>query len=159
MLTIHPYNPSHQPGIDDMMAGIATEFQKGIFSPAAVKISEVYTLPGHYYWTALYGEKVVGTTGLIFISENNAVLKRMMVDKNFRGPEMSTAKKLLNAGIAQARKLGTDRIFLGTMEQFKAAQRLYSREGFTQIPLDTIPVDMSINPLDTLYYRLDIGGL
>lgn len=156
MLSILPYHLSHQPGIDDMMAGIAMEFQKGIFSPNATKISEVYSLPGHYYWTAMYGEKVVGTTGLIFISGKNAVLKRMMVDKNFRGPEMNTAKKLLDTCIVHAKKQARERIFLGTMEQFKAAQRFYSREGFIQIPLDTIPVDMSINPLDTLYYRLDI---
>jgi N-acetylglutamate synthase-like GNAT family acetyltransferase len=116
----------------------------------------VHELPGHYYWTALHEEKVVGTTGLIFISERNAVLKRMMVDKAYRGPETSTAKRLLETSVKWAKDNHIEHIYLGTMEQFHAARQFYSREGFVEIPIQAIPLDMPINPLDTVYFRLDM---
>jgi hypothetical protein len=45
---------------------------------------------------------------------------------------------------------------LGTMAQFKAAQRFYSKHGFQEVSLQTVPPDLPINPIDTLHYRLHL---
>jgi GNAT superfamily N-acetyltransferase len=151
-ITIHNYSPTFQQNIDRMMEGIGLEFDEPISSPQSTVISRVYDLPDQHYWVAMCGEEVAGTIGIARYSGNSGVLKRMMVDKKYRGPSYNTALLLLNASFDWARKNSITKIFLGTMTQFKAAQRFYEKNGFIEIEKDLLPGDYEPNPIDSIYY-------
>lgn len=147
------YQPRYQTGIDEMMEGIAGEFQEPINGPQSTRLPEVFQLPGRRFWVALAGDRVVGTVGLELLSDGNAVLKRMMTDCQYRGAS-GLAAGLLETAMEWGRSLGVERIYLGTMLQFGAAQRFYVKHGFVEVSLDELPGDMSVNPIDGLFYRL-----
>lgn len=149
------YQPCYQTAIDEMMEGIAGEFQEPINGPQSTRLPEVFQLPGRRFWVALAGDQVVGTVGLELLSGGNAVLKRMMTDRQYRGAS-GLAAELLATAMEWGRSLGVERIYLGTMLQFKAAQRFYVKHGFVEVPLDDLPRDLSVNPIDGLFYQVDL---
>jgi|GEM_PF-6937398 len=42
------------------------------------------------------------------------------------------------------------------MDQFKAAQRFYEHEGFAPIQKAELAPDYEPNPIDNLYYKIDL---
>lgn len=155
------YNPGYQPGINQMMAGIEKEFPVPITGPQYTKIYEVYKFPDHKFWVALHGDKVVGTIGLTLFSNGVAILKRMMVAKDYRGKDsivngFNTAALLLNESLNWAKEKGFKQVSLGTMDQFKAAQSFYVKNGFREIKKEGLPAEYTSNPIDTLFYSKDI---
>jgi ribosomal protein S18 acetylase RimI-like enzyme len=48
-------------------------------------------------------------------------------------------------------------IFLGTMSQFKAAQKFYKKHNFIIIPQTFLPIDFPINPVDTIFYKRELN--
>jgi GNAT superfamily N-acetyltransferase len=138
-----------------MMAGIQFEFSEVITTKHSTIIKEVYRLPHQKYWVALHGQKVVGTIGIVLYG-HSAVIKRMMVDKAFRGSAFNTAKKLMDKAIEWAKEFSAKKIFLGTMQQFKAAQKFYLKNGFVEIAIGKLPSDYPPNPMDTIFYELDL---
>jgi len=155
-IRITDYKPEYQEGINRMMSGIEKEFTLAITSQQSTRIHEVYRLPDQKFWVALHENKIVGTIGLHLFLNNTAVLKRMMVDKNYRGKDYKTATRLLNKSFTWAREQGVKQIYLGTMEQFKAAQRFYLKHGFTEIPKEELPADYTSNPIDVLFYKIKL---
>lgn len=156
MLRVAEYEPCHQSGIDRMMEGIAAEYDQAISGPQSVKILEAYQKPDQRYWVALDAEKVVGTVGLILLSDGNAVLKRMMTDQAYRGAGTGLASLLLNTALGWGKAHGCRTLYLGTMAQFQAAQRFYLKNGCVEVPVEALPADMPLNPIDVLHYRLDL---
>lgn len=136
------------------MAGIQAEYAETITTRHSTRIHQVYQLPGQKYWVALHGSRVVGTIGLVLFSGDNAVLKRMMVDKDFRGSDFQTALLLMNTAFEWGRRHSAKRVYLGTMKQFKAAQKFYEKNGFVSIKEEELPADYPANPMDTLFYKL-----
>lgn len=155
-IKITEYDLIHQPDIDKMMEGIQAEFPVSITSPQSTRIYEVYKLSDQKFWVALHQNKVVGTIGLSLFNNHKAVLKRMMVDKNFRGKTFNTATLLLEESLNWAKQKGFKEIYLGTMEQFKAAQQFYLKKGFTEINKADLPSDYDPNPIDTLFYKIKL---
>lgn len=155
-IKITDYSPVYQQGIDQMMLGIQAEFPISITSPQSTRIYEVYQLSDQKFWVALHKHKVVGTIGLSLFSNHKAVLKRMMVDKAYRGPSFNTASLLLQKSMDWAREEGIKEIYLGTMEQFIAAQQFYLKKGFTEIDKKALPADYDPNPIDSLYYKISL---
>lgn len=155
-IKITDYDLSHQGGIDQMMVGIQAEFPVSITSPQSTRIYEVYQLSDQKFWVALCEERVVGTIGLSLFSNHKAVLKRMMVDKNFRGKTFNTATLLLEKTLNWAKQKGFKEIYLGTMEQFKAAQQFYLKTGFIEINKKDLPSDYDPNPIDTLFFKIKL---
>lgn len=94
------YQPLHQPGVDLMMNGIASEFAEPVNGPQSTRLHEVYQLPEQKFWVALDGEKVVGTVGLVLLPCHNAVLKRMMTDRAYRGRSTGLATRLLQTALS-----------------------------------------------------------
>jgi RimJ/RimL family protein N-acetyltransferase len=151
-ITITEYNPEFQERIDRMMAGIQEEYAETITTSHSTIISQVYQLPNQKYWVALHGERIAGTIGMVLFPGNNAVVKRMMVDKEFRGTDFKTATLLLDTAFEWAKTHAVKAVYLGTMTQFRAAQRFYEKAGFKQISMNELPVDYPQNPMDTLFY-------
>lgn len=155
-ILITAYAPQHQEEIDRMMQGIEKEFAEPVSSPQSTRLNEVYQCSDNHFWVALHGEKVVGTAGLQTFAGGQAVLKRMMVDSNYRGKDYGTASLLLEECFSWARQHHFKEIFLGTMMQFKAAQRFYHKKGFSEIVQAELPADYVSNPIDTLFYKITL---
>jgi N-acetylglutamate synthase-like GNAT family acetyltransferase len=149
------YQERFQPGIDLMMEKIQEEYSEKITTSRSTKIHEAYKLPDQKYWVALDGPLVAGTIGLVLISNNNAVVKRMMVHPAYRG-EKGVAKALLQKSFDWGQSHGMKRVYLGTMDQFIAAQKFYTKMGFKEIALSDLPPDMPVNTMDTVHYWLEV---
>lgn len=150
-ITITNYEPRHQEGIDEMMLLIQKDFSEAITGPKSVIIKNVYQLEGQHYWVALMDQLVVGTIGAV-LHPSFAEIKRMMVHPDYRGPGHNTASLLLEAALNWTRAHQCPRIYLGTMEQFKAAQRFYEKHQFVKLSPSELPADYTINPIDTVFY-------
>jgi N-acetylglutamate synthase-like GNAT family acetyltransferase len=85
------------------------------------------------YWLALKENEVIGTVGLLFIQPQNAILKSMMVRKDFRGRMHGLSRLLLQKAMDCCLEKEIEEIYLGTMAQFKAAQKFYQKNGFKRI--------------------------
>jgi N-acetylglutamate synthase-like GNAT family acetyltransferase len=155
-IKICDYHPRFQEGIERMMEIIQEEFEVSITSPQSTRIYEVYKRTDQKFWVALQDETVAGTIGLELYDNGNGVIKRMMVGKDFRGEIFRTAELLLNKAFEWGREQGVKTIYLGTMEQFRAAQKFYVKKGFTEITKEELPSDYHSNPIDSLYYKKEI---
>lgn len=85
------------------------------------------------FYVAFDDGRAVGCGGLRGIDGTHGELKRMYLDPAYRGT--GVARELLRFLEADARDRGWERLVLETGDRMQAAQRFYTREGFTPIPL------------------------
>lgn len=153
MHSIIPFENHHQPEIDDLMNEIQKEFDLPFRSPYAAPVSE-YVAAGNLFWVALYEGQVIGTISLSYFDDHTGILRNMFVSKEHRGGDPGAAKLLLNKALDEAQNLGYRFVYLGTMTQFRAAQKFYSKNNFVQIPRTDLPDKMTFNPVDDMFYVL-----
>ncbi len=137
------YLPAHQAEIDTMMQQIAAEFLLPP-PPASYKPD----LPD-FYWVAMFNDKFMGTIALNKIGDYG-VLKRMFLLKEFRGTGVSQVMFHTALECCMENRLNT--LYLGTIDQFVAAQKFYAKNGFSKIERSELPADFPHNPIDTLFY-------
>jgi N-acetylglutamate synthase-like GNAT family acetyltransferase len=147
MLRILPYTPDHQESIDQMMREIAAEFAQPISDPA------YRSAPPDIYWVAMQENELAGTVALT-LEKEYGVLKKMMLNKPFRGSAHGVSELLLQTAIDRCRELPLPALYLGTMEQMKAAHRFYEKNGFERITLQDLPAGFQRNPVDDVFYRI-----
>ncbi len=98
---------------------------------------ELANLPGCYarpegcILLARYNEEIVGCVALRKLSDGICEGKRLYVRPQFRG--LKIGRKLVEAIIAEAQKIGYTRMRVDTLALMKAAQALYASLGFKQI--------------------------
>ena len=148
---ILPFNPSHQPGIDKLLHSIAAEYVEPFYSGNSRTIKELSLLPGYTYWVAMVSDEVIGTIGVLSNGNNTCVLKSMFLHSQFRSSGI--ANLLLNTVLEWSQQNKITDMYLGTMEQFKAAQRFYEKERFVKIEKEELPVNIVLNPVDTVFYK------
>ncbi|MEM5564647.1 GNAT family N-acetyltransferase [Psychroserpens sp. AS72] len=153
MIKIIPYKNAHQNGIEIMMNNIAMEFDHDIFS----KPSKATPNIPDAYWVALNGDDVIGTIGVLNIENDFAILKKMMLKKEYRGKSLGVSKSLLETAINWCKDNHIPKIYLGTMTQFKAAQLFYSNNGFVRISEEKLPDNFLNNPLDTVFFVRELN--
>lgn len=149
-IKILPYQTIHQNDIEKMMAGIASEFIEPIFTEKSKKIIDVYLKLNNKFWVSLANDTVVGTVGLVELTNGNIMLKSMFVDNTYRGQGISNL--LLATVIDWAIQNNYTQIYLGTMTQFTAGQRFYEKNGFKKCNKSELPNDFTINSLDSIFY-------
>ena len=154
MTRIVKYESAHQKEIDEMMHEIALEFDEQIFSKPT---SESPIVPDNY-WVALYKGKIIGTVGILVVADDFGILKRMMLKKEFRGKEFGLSKLLLKTAIDWCNEHCISKLYLGTMNQFKAAQSFYINNGFKQISKNELPKNFLHNPLDKVFFVQDLNN-
>ncbi|MEK5185005.1 GNAT family N-acetyltransferase [Solibacillus sp. FSL W7-1324] len=121
--------------------------------PDLFKVKEFYQTGNGNFWVAIYNDKVVGTISLLDIGNNQVALRKMFVDKNYRGATFKTASLLLNTAIEWAKEHSVKVIYLGTTPQFLAAHRFYEKNGFTRIDPTELPESFPVLQVDKLFYQ------
>ncbi len=149
-IRILPFQVEHQNDINLMMGSIALEFEEPIFAENSKKIIDIFSIPNNQFWVAIDSNRIVGTIGMVKLTNENIVLKSMFVDKMYRGQGISNLllETLVNCAVQDKYK----QIFLGTMTQFLAGQRFYEKTGFERCTKTDLPNDFPINKLDTIFY-------
>lgn len=115
---------------------------------------DLQDIHAHYsqFWLAVDEEKgVVGTLGIVKFNAQQAVLKKMFVNVEYRGK--SVAQLLLDNLFEYCRIEDIKEIYLGTVEQFKAAHRFYEKNDFILINEKMLPEDMPRMEVDTIFYE------
>ncbi|RXK81253.1 GNAT family N-acetyltransferase [Filimonas effusa] len=120
--------------------------------PDLLDIEACYHRTGGCFWGAFSGGQLVGTIALIVTPDNNGVIRKMFVKKEYRGKEAGIAQRLLNTLIKYSEHNGVIHLYLGTVEALKAAQRFYERNGFESIPKGNLPKSFPLMAVDTLFY-------
>jgi N-acetylglutamate synthase-like GNAT family acetyltransferase len=153
-IRIVPFRNSHQSRVDALITAIKAEFSQPITSAASVQMKQVAHVMGNQFWVAMDGDHLVGTIGIVRVKYKNACLKSMFVANEYRGK--GVANLLLNTLLVYSKKKSVEQIYLGTMHQMKAAQVFYEKNGFVQINSRSLPTDFGMNPLDDVFYRLEV---
>lgn len=87
---------------------------------------------GGMVFFALYAGEVIGTCALLHEGDGVYELTKMGVDENYRG--LGAGRKLLDAAIAEYRRLGGTRLFLESNSRLGRALGMYERAGFVLQP-------------------------
>jgi N-acetylglutamate synthase-like GNAT family acetyltransferase len=155
-ISIVPFEPGHQPGINLLFQSIQQEFPEQMFPDPSQTIAKLSHSPNRHYWVALADQKVVATAGLLYLAVHNCCLKSLFLAKEFRGDQRGIAVQLLEIVIGHAKENGCTMICLGTMAQFAGAQRFYEKNGFVRIEKEQLPADFPANVVDTMFYSKEI---
>ncbi|MBO9155099.1 GNAT family N-acetyltransferase [Chitinophaga sp. GCM10012297] len=160
MIEIRPFNPAHTNDVIAMILPIQqVEFSLPVtieHQPDLLKIPEVYQDGRGNFWTALDGDKVVGTIALLDTGNNIGGLKKMFVRKNYRGPEHHIARRLLETLLEWAREKGFKDIYLGTTEVMTTAHRFYEKNGFVEVERKDLPNEKFLAVVDKKFYHLTL---
>ena len=121
-----------------------------------LKIPEFYQIGKGNFWLAKLDNEVIGTISLLDIGHNQVALRKMFVNKSYRGSEFQVAKLLLYKAINWAKNNSIQTVYLGTTPQFLAAHRFYQKNGFTAVDKRELPSKFPIVRVDKVFYKLRI---
>jgi N-acetylglutamate synthase-like GNAT family acetyltransferase len=156
-IEIRLFSPVYEKQVIDLIVSIQRkEFNIPITAddqPDLKNIPEYYQKGNGNFWVALHNNKVVGTTSLLDIGGNLVALRKMFVNRDYRGREVGTAQKLLEISLNWAITHGIRKIYLGTTPQFLAAHRFYEKNGFKEITKRDLPDTFPIMKVDTKFYK------
>lgn len=154
---VQPYSNEYQEQVIEL---ISTIQQKEFHIPITVEeqpdlfsIEEFYQSGKGNFWVATYGEKVVGTISLLDIGNDLFALRKMFVDKDYRGAPFHIASKLLHEAVRWAKAKEVQAIYLGTTPQFLAAHRFYEKNDFIRIEAEELPTSFSVLAVDKRFYK------
>ena len=122
--------------------------------PDLKTIEAFYCQSGGNFWGAFDGDTLVGTIALVSIGHQAGAIRKMFVKKEFRGKEFGIAQQLLEKLLTYSQEQGIKDIYLGTVEQLKAAQRFYEKNGFTIIAKADLPAYFPLMSADNVFYHL-----
>lgn len=124
--------------------------------PDLLDIEFNYIRPGGCFWGAVSGDQLRGTIALMDNGHSAGTIRKMFVQKEFRGKEYGFAQQLLETLIAYSRQRAITDLYLGTRESFKAAQRFYERNGFRRINVEDLPSYFPRMMTDNVFYHLHL---
>ena len=90
--------------------------------------AEYFQRGGRFSVLEAPGGVIIGTVGIRPVSPGVCELRKMYLDSRWRGRGLG--RMLLDHGLAEARRLGFNRVVLETASVLKEAIRLYERYGF-----------------------------
>ena len=155
-IQIIEHNSQYEQETINLIVGIqAGEFGIPITAddqPDLRKVNTFYQQGNGNFWLAIENNQVAGTIALIDIGNHEVALRKMFVHPGYRGKEKATAQQLMDRVFNWCRAKGVKAIYLGTVEQFKAAHRFYEKNGFTLISKQHLPASFPAMPLDTIFY-------
>ncbi|MBU5360472.1 GNAT family N-acetyltransferase [Enterococcus raffinosus] len=123
--------------------------------PDLLSIQEEYIDTGGNFWIALSCSRVIGTIALVKLENHCGAIKKMFAAKEFRG-EKQVGKKLLNTLVTYCKNQGYVRLYLGTVDVLKAAQKFYKKHDFQLIDKSEMPKDYHLMDVDTVFFMRDL---
>jgi GNAT superfamily N-acetyltransferase len=161
MISIIPFGQQFQ----DQLVSLILNIQQLEFSipitekeqPDLFMIDEFYRKSGGEFWVAVSEGEVVGSIALIKIGNNAGVIRKMFVQKEFRGKEWGTAQLLFDSMILHCQEKDIHAVYLGTIDRLQAAIRFYEKNGFSIVDKSTLPADFPIMPVDNVFCKLSIS--
>ena len=124
--------------------------------PDLFKIEEFYQSGKGNFWVALYEDKVIGTISFLDIGNKELALRKMFVDKEFRGAKFNTASPLLKNALNWAKEQSIKTVYLGTTPQFLAAHRFYEKNGFNSVAITDLPESFPVLQVDKKFYKYSV---
>src|SRR5215469_11256530 len=103
---------------------------------------EIDRIPAYYgerdggFWVAIRSDKVVGTFGLEWVSDDAMELRRMYVDPSAR--RQGIARQMLQLAEDECRRRKVSRLELSTAEIQQAALALYRNAGYRLVREETV---------------------
>ncbi|WP_044199338.1 GNAT family N-acetyltransferase [Dyadobacter tibetensis] len=162
MIKLIPFESQYQESLVTMILDIQQkEFNVPITreeQPDLYQIDSFYRGGGGEFWLATQSGEVIGSIALIHIGNQQGVIRKMFVKKDFRGKEFGIAKRLLDELVARARQMGLTDIYLGTVHQLQAAIRFYEKNGFERIEKTSLPPKFPLIPIDDVFCHLKISN-
>ncbi len=156
------YTDTYKAGVQDLILGIQrNEFGIDIDldrQPDLRDIPTFYQTNLGNFWIARIEEHVIGTIALLDIGHGQGALRKMFVDKEFRGKQHSIGQQLLDTLLSYAAEVNIREIYLGTTEKFVGAQRFYEKNHFIEIDKRQLPVNFPIMSVDIKFYKLNLAG-
>lgn len=158
MSSIHvvTYQDTYKQQIVDLILGIQTkEFNVPVTlqdQPDLENIPSFYQRHNGNFWVAVLGQKVIGTVAIIDIGNSQCALRKMFVEKAYRGKDKGIAQQLLNTVFDWCKLKNIQEIYLGTVSILHAAQRFYEKNGFHEIQKHKLPKNFPIMTVDTKFY-------
>ncbi|WP_291906396.1 GNAT family N-acetyltransferase [Chitinophaga sp. CB10] len=131
------YNDACQQVIDLILPIQQIEFNVPVTvedQPDLRDLERNYHQGGGGFWGAFLDGELVGTIALINTGHHAGAIRKMFVKKEFRGKELGLAQALLETLLAYSRQAGITDLYLGTVEQLKAALRFTSAMGLCRSP-------------------------
>lgn len=135
---IRPIQPDDNLALYEVIETVLLEFGKtgegyAIADAETRCMYESYSQPGRAYWVVEQNNQVLGGAGFAPVDNCNdpgiAELRKMYFMPEIRGTGL--ADQLIRLCIDGARKAGYRRMYLETIPEMQAAQKLYKRHGFT----------------------------
>ena len=159
LVKVEPYQGLHDEEIISHVLSIqAGEFHIPITradQPDLCAIKEFYQKGAGNFWLALWDGKVIGTLGLLDIGRQQGALRKMFVQKDFRGAKYRAAQSLLEETLNWAKEKNFRQLFLGTTPAYLAAHQFYRKNGFLEIQMTDLPENFPVMKVDTIFFRFD----
>ena len=160
-INIKPLTNAHcQPILDLILPIQQIEFNVPVTreaQPDLLDIDTYYSATGGGFWGAFDQDRLVGTIALIATGHHAGALRKMFVQKEYRGKEWGIARSLLLTLQEHCIKFHITDLYLGTVEVLTASHRFYQRNGFQKIDKDALPVYFPRMAVDTIFYHLHLA--
>ena len=127
--------------------------------PDLIDMETYYRHSGGSFWGAFDGEKLVGTIGLIALGHQAGAIRKMFVQKEYRGSEKGIGQQLFDHLLTYCKTVNIADIYLGTVAQMNAAHRFYKRNGFARIEAAALPSYFPRMAVDNVFYHLNLNQL
>ena len=157
---IEIYTDTHKNAVTDLILSIQnSEFGIPITLEAQPDLNEIprfYQTNNGNFWIAKSDDEIIGTISLLDIGNHQGALRKMFVNKNYRGKEFGVGQKLLNTLVDWTKDRGFTEIYLGTTDKFTRAQRFYEKNGFKEIEKKELPETFPVMEVDSKFYRFSL---
>jgi GNAT superfamily N-acetyltransferase len=158
MLEIVPFADQDQKRVRDFVLAIQnTEFDLGFTEeeqPDLLDTAHFYQEGG--FWLALEDDELVGTIGLQKLDADTSVLRKMFVQREYRGAKPSVAQLLFDTLLKHAHTAGFKTMYLDTPTIAVASHKFYERNGFKQVERQSLPPNYSFPDRGSKVYRRDV---
>ena len=135
----------------EFLIPITKETNSGILKA----VEEFYYNNSYNFWYAVNDEgKILGSIGLKKNNSQYGEVKKLFVVKEYRSK--GVAQKLMNTLLKAALKHKFEFLILGTVDKFHAAQKFYTKCGFTSMTQNDLPREFERNPFDNFFFRKKI---
>ncbi|MEO8534509.1 MAG: GNAT family N-acetyltransferase [Flavobacterium sp.] len=161
-MTILPVQNEYEKEIVDLILEIQqNEFNVQLTladQPDLLNIKNFYFQSGGCFLGAFIDGKLVGTIALIKFNKETGAIRKMFVQKEFRGIQYNVALQLLEELISYSKENGINNLYLGTVSILKAAHRFYEKNNFIKLEKEELPPDFPSMKAENVFYHLNLNN-